>query len=66
MIQAYMINLQLVAGVISGALLYIRDEGYFIIGWLLLRAIERCAKSQETIEVTISHDQMERANSVTR
>ncbi|KAK9140115.1 hypothetical protein Scep_009796 [Stephania cephalantha] len=32
------------------------DEGYFIIGWLLLRAIERCAKSQETIEVTISHD----------
>ncbi|KAK9095030.1 hypothetical protein Scep_026499 [Stephania cephalantha] len=42
------------------------DEGYFIIGWLLLRAIERCAKSQETIEVTISHDQMERANSVTR
>ncbi|KAK9095023.1 hypothetical protein Scep_026492 [Stephania cephalantha] len=41
------------------------DEGYFIIGWLLLRAIEQCAKSQETIEVTISHDQMERANSVT-
>ncbi|KAK9121073.1 hypothetical protein Syun_018690 [Stephania yunnanensis] len=39
------------------------DEGYFIIGWLLLRAIERCGKSQETIEVTISHDQMERANS---
>ncbi|KAK9168856.1 hypothetical protein Syun_000996 [Stephania yunnanensis] len=48
-------------GVISGAILYIRDEGYFIIGC----AIERCAKSQETIEVTISHDQMERANSVT-
>ncbi|KAK9092718.1 hypothetical protein Syun_027629 [Stephania yunnanensis] len=52
-------------GVISGAFLYIRDEGYFIIGWLLLRAIERCAKSPETIGVTISHDQMEKANSVT-
>ncbi|KAK9144727.1 hypothetical protein Sjap_004630 [Stephania japonica] len=41
------------------------DEGYFIVGRLLLRAIERCAQSQETIKVTASHDQMERANFVT-